>query len=104
LKAGPVLKDELLNMQDVAKHILFSGRVQGVGFRFTAHRIANNFGLTGFVRNLYDGRVEMFVQGSPDDIENCIEDIRDTYSGHIKDTHIEEMPLDTQHEGFSIRF
>jgi len=91
-------------MQDVAKHILFSGRVQGVGFRFTAHRVANTLGLTGFVRNLYDGRVEMLVQGSPDDIESCLESIKDTFSGYIEQIHIEEVPTDTRHKGFQIRF
>jgi acylphosphatase len=91
-------------MQDVAKHILFSGRVQGVGFRFTAHRVANTLGLTGFVRNLYDGRVEMLVQGNLDDIESCLESIGDTFSGYIEKTHIEEVLTDARHKGFQIRF
>lgn len=48
---------------NVRKHIYFSGRVQGVGFRYHAYRIATSLGLTGWVRNLYDNRVEMEVQG-----------------------------------------
>ncbi len=91
-------------MQDIAKHIFFSGRVQGVGFRFTAHRIANNLGLTGFVRNLPDCRVEMLVQGSPANIEICLENIKQTFSGYIKETQIEEIPIDSQYERFGIRF
>jgi acylphosphatase len=91
-------------MQDVAKHIFFSGRVQGVGFRFTAHRIANNFGLTGFVRNLPDCRVEMLLQGSPNDIEICLENIKQTFSGYIKETQIDDVPVSTKYEGFNIRF
>jgi len=91
-------------MQDVAKHIFFSGRVQGVGFRFTAHRVANTLGLTGFVRNLYDSRVEMLVQGSPSDIESCLESIRDTFSGYIEETQIEQVPTDARQKGFQIRF
>ena len=43
----------------VRKHILFSGRVQGVGFRFTACSLARPLGLTGWVKNCYDGDVEM---------------------------------------------
>jgi acylphosphatase len=91
-------------MQDIARHIFFSGQVQGVGFRFTAHRIASNFDLTGFVRNLPDCRVEMLVQGSPTDIEICLENIRETFNGYIKETQIEQVPIDSQYERFNIRF
>ena len=54
----------------IAKRIIFIGRVQGVGFRFTAHSIARRCQLTGFVRNLPDGSVEMFAQGQAEDIES----------------------------------
>ena len=47
----------------VRKHIFFSGQVQGVGFRYRAVHLARPLGLTGWVRNLRDGRVEMEVQG-----------------------------------------
>ena len=47
----------------VRKHFYFSGRVQGVGFRWQAHRICLSLGLTGYVQNLWDGRVEMEAQG-----------------------------------------
>lgn len=47
----------------VRKHFYFSGRVQEVGFRYQATRLARGFGLTGWVKNLHDGRVEMEVQG-----------------------------------------
>ena len=48
----------------VRKHIFFSGDVQGVGFRYRSFYIAQSLGLTGWVENLWDGRVEMEVQGS----------------------------------------
>jgi len=47
----------------------FSGRVQGVGFRCTAHNIAIQHNVTGFVRNLPDGRVEIEVEGDRDAVE-----------------------------------
>ena len=47
----------------IRKHIFFTGRVQGVGFRYQSAAIARSMGLTGWVRNLSDGRVEMEVQG-----------------------------------------
>ncbi len=49
--------------------IIFKGRVQGVGFRYTSSRIANKLSLTGSVENLYDGDVLLYIQG-PDDLIN----------------------------------
>ena len=46
-------------MSEKRMQIFFSGTVQGVGFRFTAERLARRFPVTGFVRNLEDGRVEV---------------------------------------------
>jgi acylphosphatase len=67
----------------IAKHLIFTGRVQGVGFRFTTQRIALRHQLTGWVRNLPDGTVEMFAQGSDQDITDCIVHIEETFSGYI---------------------
>ncbi len=56
----------------VRSHTIFSGRVQGVGFRFTAQRMANEQKLTGWVKNLPDGRVELMVEGSRPKIEHLL--------------------------------
>ena len=50
-------------MSEVRKHIVFYGRVQGVGFRYTAKYLTRSLGLTGWVRNDPDGTVTMEVQG-----------------------------------------
>lgn len=50
-------------MADIRKRIVFHGRVQGVGFRYTARLAAENLGLTGWVKNDWDGTVLMEVQG-----------------------------------------
>lgn len=50
-------------MEKIRKHIFFSGIVQGVGFRYRAYHIAQMLGLTGWVRNTWDDRVEMEVKG-----------------------------------------
>ena len=55
------------------KHIYFSGQVQGVGFRYRATNAARANGLTGWVDNLWDGRVEMEVQGNRYTIEQMIQ-------------------------------
>ena len=51
-------------MEKIRKHFYFSGRVQGVGFRYRSYYIAQSMGLTGWVRNLWDDRVEMELQGT----------------------------------------
>jgi acylphosphatase len=88
----------------VAKHIIFSGRVQGVGFRFTAHRTAGRYRLTGYVRNLPDGTVEMFAQGATQDIDYCIRDIQDSLAGHVRETRAVEVPPDPTYTDFRITF
>jgi len=58
-------------MGQSAKHIIFIGQVQGVGFRFTGLSTANRYGLTGLVRNLPDGTVEMIAQGFSENIDDA---------------------------------
>jgi len=91
-------------MSLTAKHIVFIGRVQGVGFRFTAMSIADRCGLTGLVRNMPNGSVEMIAQGRPDDITDCIRNIKDIYQGSIRETTIEEIPPDPRYQDFKITF
>ena len=88
----------------IAKSIIFIGRVQGVGFRFTARRAANRRQLTGFVRNVPNGSVEMFAQGRPEDIDDCIQDLKEYFAGYLKETRIEEIPPDPKHTDFKITF
>jgi acylphosphatase len=87
-----------------AKQIVFIGRVQGVGFRFTAHRIANRHQLTGFVRNLHDGSVEVFAQGPAQDIENCIAEVKQTFAGYIREAKITDLPPNPRYSDFKITF
>jgi len=87
-----------------AKHVIFIGRVQGVGFRFTAHRMAQRHQLSGFVRNLPDGTVEMLAQGPARDIDDCIEDINDYFGDYVRETKIQEIPTDPKYRDFRITF
>ena len=65
----------------VRARMLYSGRVQGVGFRFTAERLALELDLTGWVKNLRDGRVEMVCEGPREKIEELFEGIRSSGLG-----------------------
>jgi len=87
-----------------ARHIIFIGRVQGVGFRFTTLDVANRYKLTGWVRNLPDGTVEMIAQGPEDDISDCLQGIKEAFGGYIRETKIEEIPLISQYKDFKITF
>ena len=91
-------------MTQTAKRIIFVGRVQGVGFRFTAYNVANRYGLTGWVRNILDGSVEMLAQGPSDDIDDCLRDINNTLADYIRETKIEEIPPSPQYKDFKITF
>ena len=91
-------------MAIAAKNIIFHGRVQGVGFRFTAHRIAIRYNLTGWVRNLPNGNVELFVQGQSEDIKDCLRDIQDSFPGYITETQIQTNQPDPSYTEFKITF
>ena len=62
--------------------VFFNGMVQGVGFRFTAERLARRFPITGFVRNLEDGRVEVIAEGKEASLIEFLTAIRESGMKH----------------------
>ena len=74
-------------------HIVFSGRVQGVGFRFTVQRFARQSKLTGWVRNCPDGTVEALIQGTRKGIDSLCEELEQFFNGYItnKDIRYEDV-------------
>ena len=91
-------------MELTAKKIVFSGRVQGVGFRFTALNIASRCQLTGYVRNIPEGDVEMVAQGPAETIDECVRDLQDSFVGSISHVDIEETTPDPKLTDFRITF
>ena len=85
------------------KHLIFSGRVQGVGFRYQARHLAQSLGLTGWVKNLWDERVEMEVQGTPAAIGRVLTHLRSGHWIRIDDMDVEECPVVVGERGFSVR-
>ena len=74
----------------IGRHVFYEGRVQGVGFRWTTKNLARGYEVTGSVRNLPDGRVELLVNGEVDEVEAFLEAIAESdLKSHIKkvDTH-----------------
>jgi acylphosphatase len=91
-------------MDVIAKHIVYSGRVQGVGFRFTVLNAANNYRLVGTVRNLSEGSVEVYVQGPAESIDSFQRDIDESFAGYIRQTDVELVPADASLTEFRITF
>ena len=79
--------------------ILYSGRVQGVGFRFTVKRLVRGFDVTGVVRNLPDGRVELQAEGDRSELEEFRKAIQDSEVGHF--IRQEEASWDRAKDEFS---
>jgi acylphosphatase len=86
------------------RRVHFSGRVQGVGFRFTVQSLARGFEVAGFVRNLPDGRVELLAEGDSDELDTFLASIRLEMDSYIADVTTEsERPGEHPLIGFSIR-
>lgn len=94
----------VLNLPMPAKQVLYSGHVQGVGFRYTVKRIATGFEVTGWVRNLPDGRVELQAMSQEaDELEEFLSAVEDSsLGGNIKDTVTRSIPELAGVRGFSI--
>ena len=84
-------------------HVVFAGRVQHVGFRYTARLIARKLGLSGWVRNLPDGRVETEVQGPVSELRRFLLQMKSQPHFHITRCTILVCPPDSRESRFSIR-
>jgi len=83
--------------------VLYSGQVQGVGFRYTAKTVATGFDLTGVIRNLSDGRVELVAEGRREELEAFRAALRDAgLAGFIRDERVEWSDATNQFRGFEI--
>ncbi len=83
--------------------VLFAGTVQGVGFRWTARRTAAGFEVTGYVRNLPDGRVELVAEGRRSELERFLDALEAAMSGYVRDRTRSESPGTGEFAGFDIR-
>ena len=72
--------------------IHFSGRVQGVGFRYSTVRVAAGFRVAGFVQNLPDGRVKSVAEGEKDELTRFVHAVCDRMAGYISDHDVTESP------------
>ena len=88
----------------VAKRVIYEGRVQGVGFRYTVKDLARGFEVVGTVRNLPDGTVELEAMGEREEIEAFLHEIREEspVAGNIRNALVETIPPLVGVTGFTI--
>ncbi len=86
----------------IRREVFYSGRVQGVGFRWTAQHIAQGYAVTGFVTNLPDRRVQLVAEGSPDEIDRFLLAIRERMDANIKDATVTSGPATGEFSSFEI--
>ena len=83
-------------------NMIFKGRVQGVGFRYKSYMIANELGLTGDVYNLYDGDVEVNVQGNQEKIDIFLDRLAHDSFIRIDDIKIKEKEIEKDEKEFKL--
>jgi acylphosphatase len=90
--------------QTTTEQVVYSGHVQGVGFRYTVRSIARRYPVKGYVKNLSDGSVELVVQARPDAINGLLADVARQFDGNIH--HCERRPIQAAETftDFEIRF
>ena len=84
--------------------ITFTGRVQGVNFRWTACRVAERFNVAGWVRNEPDGSVRCLVEGDRGELDGFVKAVEEAMAGCIRDSRINTEEPGEALQGFSIRY
>lgn len=86
------------------RHVFYSGYVQGVGFRYTAKRVADGYQVTGFVRNLPDGRVELVAEGEPAELSVFLDRVGEVMERNIANSEVLGGEATGEFTDFGIQF
>jgi acylphosphatase len=90
-------------MEKVAKKYLITGRVQGVGYRFFAEHWASQLGVCGYVKNLWDGNVEVYAIGNPVPLEEFKRHLADgPRSARVTSIEESDAPVEKRYHRFMI--
>lgn len=92
-----------VNTAQQRREIHYSGRVQGVGFRFTTRAIAGRHPVKGFVKNLHDGRVLVVVEGKSEVLDSFLADLEAEMSYYIADKDVAVLPSTEEFSQFEVR-
>jgi acylphosphatase len=85
-------------------HLYYSGKVQGIGFRYTVLDIALGQKVRGWVKNLNDGRVEVLAESEEDTLNVFLEQVNRHFSRYITDTIVEWLPANGEFRDFQVQF
>lgn len=86
-------------------HIIIKGTVQGVGFRYYTRGLASSLELTGFVKNLSSGEVEIEAEGAKQNVQELIRDLQTKdMAEYISDLKLEWAPYQNKYQDFIISF
>ena len=85
-------------------HAYYSGRVQGIGFRLSAVRLAEGLGILGWVSNLGDGRVEVVAEAAEDTLKDFLSQISGIFSRYIQNIDVEWEPATGEFKDFGVKF
>jgi len=91
-------------MANARKQVTYTGHVQGVGFRFTVCRVAQRHAVTGFVRNLPSGDVELVAEGQPEVISQFLHDVAEAMSGYIDNADVADATPTGEFQAFDVRY
>jgi acylphosphatase len=95
-------QDDVTTQNAIRREVLYSGRVQGVGFRWTARRLAQRFAVTGFVKNLPDRRVLLVAEGITVEVDGFLAEVRSHMGVNIEDATTTTGPATGKFQAFDI--
>lgn len=81
----------------------YSGRVQGVGFRYTVQNVAMQYDVHGYVKNLPDGRVELVLEGPDEEMDQVLDSVSQRMNGYIRRVESSEYPATGEFDHFFIK-
>jgi acylphosphatase len=87
---------------ETGKAVYYSGRVQGVGFRAATTAIAKKYAVTGWVKNLKDGRVQLVVEGSEEEVKNFLKAVREHWKKNIEKEATEKREPTGKYKTFEV--
>jgi len=88
----------------IRKTVLYSGHVQGVGFRYGVNRVAGGFEVSGFVRNLRDGRVELVAEGAKGEVEGLLVEVERQLGQFVEEALVSTTPTPGHFDRFEIAY
>ncbi len=84
--------------------VRFTGRVQGVGFRYHSCQVARDLGVQGYVKNLRSGQVELIAEGNRSTLRQLVEEICEKTHGHVEQWNVDEATATGEFSTFDVRF